>query len=166
MTTETSYDTPRAGEYKGSNDGFAIASVTAPALANDVVPLASTAARDPDQPDAHRQVQLRRRPARRRDRRHAAADRERRHQPAACSARTRSSAAPLCVNFEVNGNCANPPIATNGPLYGQDGVRVTAGSSVNVIDTLLTQNLVQGTGAPIRGAATNNANLSRPRACA
>ena len=37
----------------------------------------------------------------------------------------------VCINFEVNGNCANPQIATNGPMYGQDGVRVTAGSSVN-----------------------------------
>ena len=67
----------------------------------------------------------------------------------------------LCVNFEVNGNCANPQIATNGPLYGQDGVRVTAGSTVNVIDSLLSQNLVQGTGAPTRGAAANNENLNK-----
>ena len=67
----------------------------------------------------------------------------------------------MCVNFEVNGNCANPQIATNGPLYGQDGVRVTAGSTVNIIDTLLSQNLVQGTGAPTRGAAAGNEFLNQ-----
>ena len=67
----------------------------------------------------------------------------------------------VCVNFEVNGNCANPQIATNGPMYGQDGVRVTAGSSVNIADTLLTQNLVQGTGAPTRGAAAGNEFLNQ-----
>ena len=31
VTTETSYDVPRPGEYKGSSDGFAVASVTAAA---------------------------------------------------------------------------------------------------------------------------------------
>ena len=42
-------------------------------------------------------------------------------------------------------------------------MRVTAGSSVNMVDTLVSQNLVQGTGAPVRGAATNNAKLWRGR---
>ncbi len=160
VTTETSYDTPRAGEYKGSNDGFAIASVTAPALANDVVPLAST-------PRVIRINQTRI------DKYNAAGilldgatgD----TLPLTASGVTSQGilgqnqivGRTVCVNFEVNGNCANPQIATNGPMYGQDGVRVTAGSTVNVIDTLLTQNLVQGTGAPTRGAAAGNEFLNQ-----
>src|SRR3954469_18790265 len=42
VPTERSYDTPHPGEYKGSNDGIAIASVTAPALAGDTAPMATT----------------------------------------------------------------------------------------------------------------------------
>src|SRR5262249_38374613 len=65
----------------------------------------------------------------------------------------------LCVDYIANGNCSNPQIATNGPLYGQDGVRVTAGSSATLTQNTIPQTLVQGPGAPTRGAATNNANL-------
>ena len=160
VTTETSYDTPRAGEYKGSTDGIAVASVSAPALTNDVVPLAST-------PRVIRINQTRI------DKYNAAGvlldgatgD----TLPLTASGVTSQGilgqnqivGRTVCVNFEVNGNCANPQIATNGPMYGQDGVRVTAGSTVNVIDTLLTQNLVQGTGAPTRGAAAGNEFLNK-----
>ena len=160
VTTETSYDTPRAGEYKGSPDGIAVASVSAPALTNDVVPLAST-------PRVIRINQTRI------DKYNAAGvlldgatgD----TLPLTASGVTSQGilgqnqivGRTVCVNFEVNGNCANPQIATNGPMYGQDGVRVTAGSTVNVIDTLLTQNLVQGTGAPTRGAAAGNEFLNQ-----
>ena len=77
----------------------------------------------------------------------------------ASSARTRSSAA-RCAS--TSRSTATAPTRRSPPTarcYGQDGVRVTAGSTVNVIDTLLSQNLVQGTGAPTRGAAANNENL-------
>ena len=47
VTTETSYDTPRAGEYKGSNDGYAIASVTAPVAGAAGRPHAPTPRRCP-----------------------------------------------------------------------------------------------------------------------
>jgi hypothetical protein len=160
VTTETSYDTPRAGEYKGSPDGIAVASVSAPALANDVVPLASTP----------RVIRI---DHTRIDKYNAAGvlldgatgD----TLPLTASGVTSQGilgqnqivGRTLCINFEVNGNCSNPQIATNGPRYGQDGVRVTAGSTVNIIDTLLSQNLVQGTDAPVRGQATNNDALNQ-----
>ena len=160
VTTETAYDTPRPGEYKGSNDGYAIASVTAPAVANDVVPLVGT-------PRVIRVDHTRV------DKYNAAGilldgatgD----TLPLTASGVTSQGilgqnqiiGRTLCVNFEVNGNCSNPQIATNGPLYGQDGVRVTAGSSVSITDTLVSQNLAQGTLAPTRGAAANNENLNK-----
>jgi hypothetical protein len=70
----------------------------------------------------------------------------------------------LCTNFTVNGNCMSSGspgnnLTTTGPLFGQDGVRVTAGASVALTGTTISQNLVHGAGAPTRGAATNNANL-------
>jgi hypothetical protein len=72
----------------------------------------------------------------------------------------------LCTNFTSNGNCTSSGspgnnLTTTGPLFGQDGVRVTAGASVALTANTISQNLVHGTGAPTRGAATNNANLSR-----
>jgi len=43
-----------------------------------------------------------------------------------------------------------PPLPlTTGPLFGQDGVRVTAGASVQVSDTSISSNFVHGTGAPV-----------------
>ncbi|HET7760079.1 MAG TPA: hypothetical protein VFK62_09160 [Gaiellaceae bacterium] len=43
-----------------------------------------------------------------------------------------------------------PPLPlTTGPLFGQDGVRVTAGASVQVSDTTVSSNFVHGTGAPV-----------------
>ena len=63
-----------------------------------------------------------------------------------------------------NGNCSasgspGNNLTTTGPLFGQDGVRVTAGASVALTGNTISQNLVHGAGAPTRGAATNNANL-------
>jgi hypothetical protein len=64
-----------------------------------------------------------------------------------------------CTNFLADGNCSSVGLLTTGPLQGQDGVRVTAGASATVTDSILSQNLVNGTGAPTRNSATNNANL-------
>ena len=70
----------------------------------------------------------------------------------------------VCTNFTANGNCTSSGspgnnLTTTGPLFGQDGVRVTAGASVALTGNTISQNLVHGVGAPTRGAATNNANL-------
>jgi hypothetical protein len=155
VTTETSYDVPRPGEYKGSNDGYAIASVTA----GGAVPLPATP----------RVVKV---DHTRVDKYNAAGilldgatgD----TLPLTASGVTTRGVIgqnqivgrTVCINYEPTGNCSNPQPATNGPLYGQDGIRITAGSSATITDTLISQNLVQGTGAPARGAATNNAALS------
>ena len=73
----------------------------------------------------------------------------------------------LCWDSNVDGECrggispGNPeprPIA-DGPLFGQDGVRLAAGARGAISGSLITQNLVQGTGAPVRNSATNNVNL-------
>lgn len=55
-----------------------------------------------------------------------------------------------CANFEADGSCSNVGLLTTGPLFGQDGIRVTNNSRVAVTDSLLSQNLVNGTGAPVR----------------
>lgn len=71
-----------------------------------------------------------------------------------------------CIDYNINGNCSNPGTVTTGPLFGQDGLRVTAGSSVSMDSSSIFQNYVNGVGAPEfspnQGAplATNNANLS------
>ncbi len=75
-----------------------------------------------------------------------------------------------CINYAGSGNCATVGLLTSGPLFGQDGVRVTANARVTVVDSLISQNLVNGTGAPTRSTvngsgvvtanSTNNANLS------
>ena len=70
----------------------------------------------------------------------------------------------VCTNFTIDGNCSSTGspgnnLTTTGPLFGQDGVRVTAGASVALTGNTISQNLVHGVGAPTRGAATNNANL-------
>lgn len=170
VTTERSMDTPRAGEYKGSNDGIAIASVTAPpfttAGAPDSAPLPATPRLITVD---HTRI-------------------ERYNSAGVLLDGATGDAAPLtasgvvsrgtllgnqivgrtlCIDFEATGNCqmgnGNPPpplpVATNGPLYGQDGVRITAGSSATLTNNTISQNLVQGTNAPARGAAGNNANL-------
>ncbi len=55
-----------------------------------------------------------------------------------------------CVNYAGTGNCATPGLLTTGPLFGQDGLRVTNGSYATVDTSLISQNLVNGTGAPTR----------------
>ncbi|WP_157592697.1 Ig-like domain-containing protein [Solirubrobacter soli] len=72
-----------------------------------------------------------------------------------------------CINYQGTGNCGltgagfpGPDTLTTGPLFGQDGVRITAGSYATIESSTISQNLVLGTGAPVRNSATNNANLS------
>jgi hypothetical protein len=61
---------------------------------------------------------------------------------------------------QLPGNCSTVGLTTTGPTYGQDGVRVAAGAKVQVKDSTIAQNLVNGTAAPAYGATTNNENLS------
>ena len=72
-----------------------------------------------------------------------------------------------CWDTNVDGDCGGPqppgnpdpkPIA-DGPLFGQDGVRLAAGARSAITGSLISQNLVQGTLAPVRNSTTNNANL-------
>src|SRR5262249_1890525 len=58
----------------------------------------------------------------------------------------------------IDGNCQAsggsnpipPPLPlTTGPLFGQDGVRVTAGASVQMSDDTISSNFVHGDGAPV-----------------
>lgn len=62
-------------------------------------------------------------------------------------------------SLNLPGNCATVSPTTVGPTFGQDGVRVTAGSVLNVTDATISANLVHGTGAPLPNSVTNNANL-------
>jgi hypothetical protein len=73
-----------------------------------------------------------------------------------------------CVDYAATGNCSAAVVGpvTTGPLFGQDGIRVTAGARAQIADSQISQNLVNGTGAPTRetlGATptpgTNNQNL-------
>ncbi len=65
-----------------------------------------------------------------------------------------------CVNYAGTGSCPNVGLLTSGPLFGQDGLRVTNGSYATVDSSLISQNLVNGTGAPTRNSTANNANLT------
>jgi hypothetical protein len=98
----------------------------------------------------------------------------------------------LCQNYNdptaggptvIDGDCESsggstpipPPLPlTTGPLFGQDGVRVTAGASVQMSGDTVSSNLVNGTGSPTQSLfaptpnndplplgnyATNNQNL-------
>jgi hypothetical protein len=74
----------------------------------------------------------------------------------------------LCQNYNddtaggptvIDGDCeatgGNSPIPpplplTTGPLFGQDGVRVAAGASVQMTGDTVSSNLVNGTGSPIQ----------------
>jgi hypothetical protein len=74
----------------------------------------------------------------------------------------------LCQNYNdptaggptvIDGDCeatsGNPPIPpplplTTGPLFGQDGVRVTAGASVEMVGDTVSSNLVNGSGSPVQ----------------
>lgn len=61
--------------------------------------------------------------------------------------------------LNLPGNCSSVTPTVVGPTFGQDGLRVTAGSTASVVDTTISANLVHGTGAPTPNSATNNANL-------
>ncbi len=70
-----------------------------------------------------------------------------------------------CIDFNVDGNCSSPGTITTGPLFGQDGLKVTAGASVVVDSSSFFQNFVNGENAPVLSLntvpnSTNNANLS------
>ena len=76
-----------------------------------------------------------------------------------------------CQNFPQDGNCSNPAQLTTGPLFGQDGVRVTAGARATLDGVLISQNGISGAGFPTRSTfngactvltpvATNNNNLT------
>ncbi|MBO0772477.1 MAG: hypothetical protein J2P35_13550, partial [Actinobacteria bacterium] len=74
----------------------------------------------------------------------------------------------LCQNYNdptaggpavIDGDCEStggsspipPPLPlTTGPLFGQDGVRVTGGASVRMTGDTVSSNLVNGTGAPVQ----------------
>jgi hypothetical protein len=73
----------------------------------------------------------------------------------------------LCWDSNTDGDCGGPtppgnpeprPIS-DGPLFGQDGIRLAAGARGAISGSIVTQNLVQGTGAPVRNSTTNNSNL-------
>lgn len=75
----------------------------------------------------------------------------------------------LCWDSNVDGDCGVPrppgnpepqPIA-DGPLFGQDGIRLLAGARGAVSGSIVTQNLVQGQDAPVRNSATNNEHLRK-----
>jgi len=66
----------------------------------------------------------------------------------------------VCINYEADGNCSSPAIESAGPLFGQDGVRVVGGATAALTDDTVSQNLVQGSGAPVAGSPQNNSNLS------
>ena len=166
VTTERSLDIPRPGEFKGSPDGIAVASVIGPApAAGDTRPM----------PGASRTLTID----------HSRIDKYNAGgvlidgatndaPPLTVSGETSRGVLTydqivgrtLCIDFLVNGNCQVPPPgpAQNGPLYGQDGVRITAGSTAALTGNNISLNLVQGTGAPVQSSnttpnSTNNANL-------
>jgi hypothetical protein len=78
----------------------------------------------------------------------------------------------LCWDAQVDGDCGGPNPAGNpgptpiadGPLFGQDGVRNAAGARGTITGSIISQNLVQGTLAPVRNSTTNNANLRQAAA--
>ncbi len=61
---------------------------------------------------------------------------------------------------ELPGNCSSVTPTTTGPTFGQDGVRVAGGATVQINDSTIAQNLVNGSAAPAYGTTTNNANLT------
>ena len=56
-----------------------------------------------------------------------------------------------------------PSRSTEGPLFGQDGVRIAAGARGAITGSIVTQNLVQGEDAPVRNAPDNNEHLPEAR---
>ena len=66
----------------------------------------------------------------------------------------------VCTNYVNDGNCSAPAVVTDGPTFGQDGVRITSGASAQLVDDTVSQNLVHGEGAPTAGTPLNNSNLA------
>lgn len=181
VTTERSLDDPRPGEFKGSSDGIAVASVIGPVPAPATAPFKDDTRPMPGTPRTltidHSRI----------DKYNAGGvliDGALNDAPPLTPSGETSRGIltynqivgrTLCIDYLVNGNCQldapprtqPPPIgpATNGPLYGQDGVRITAGSNASLVGNNISLNLVQGTGAPIPSTtttvdATNNQNLT------
>jgi hypothetical protein len=62
---------------------------------------------------------------------------------------------PTVIDGDCQANAGNPAIPpplplTTGPLFGQDGVRVTAGASVQMTGDTVSSNLVNGSGSPVQ----------------
>ncbi len=121
--------------------------------------------------DARRPLQPRRRPRLGGDRRHPAADRYRRRRAGRRSESSHIVGRIKCQNFPQDGNCTNPQWLSTGPLFGQDGVRVSGGAALTMEQSLVASNAVNGTNVPTRSTfnagcttftpqSANNANLS------
>jgi hypothetical protein len=67
-----------------------------------------------------------------------------------------------CVNYQGTGNCSSVGLLTSGPLFGQDGIRATNNARIKVSDSLISQNLVNGTAAPVRSTATGGGATNPP----
>jgi hypothetical protein len=67
-----------------------------------------------------------------------------------------------CVNYAGTGNCSTVGLLTSGPLFGQDGIRATNNARIKVSDSLISQNLVNGTNAPVRTTATGGGATNPP----
>ncbi|WP_445152509.1 Ig-like domain-containing protein [Baekduia sp. Peel2402] len=65
-----------------------------------------------------------------------------------------------CINYQGTGNCSSVGLLTTGPLFGQDGIRATNNARIKVNDTLISQNLVNGTGAPVRSTVAANGTVT------
>jgi len=77
-----------------------------------------------------------------------------------CTPFNSPSTGPPFPEGQEPGNCSAVRLTRTGPTFGQDGVRITAGSSAALTDDTISQNLVNGTGAPRRGTTKHNRNLS------
>jgi hypothetical protein len=72
-----------------------------------------------------------------------------------------------CWDTNVDGDCGGPNPAGNpdpkpipdGPLFGQNGVHLVAGARGAISGSQISQNLVNGTNAPVRNSTTNNLAL-------
>jgi hypothetical protein len=68
----------------------------------------------------------------------------------------------LCQNYAANGNCSAPGLVTTGPLFGQDGIRVSGGARALITGSSITQNLTNGTNAPVRQTFSANGTETNP----
>jgi Bacterial Ig domain len=69
-----------------------------------------------------------------------------------------------CPNYVADGMCQSAGQTSVGPTFGQDGLRVTSNSTAAMTNSIVSANMVNGTGAPTRSTnttpnTTNNANL-------